>query len=84
MRLQKSEPIFNMAVDVMRPVFNYEPKYRVTVLTKEEWTRGPGTPPAVKELVWYTDGSRTRSVGVGGELRSESTDILLEGGSVSF
>ena len=25
-RLQKSDPIFNMAVDVMRPVFNLEPK----------------------------------------------------------
>jgi hypothetical protein len=29
------------------------------VLTREEWTRGPGTPPAVKGLVWFTDGSRT-------------------------
>jgi len=43
----------------MKPVFNLEPKYRVTLLTREEWTRGPGTPPAVKELIWYTDGSRT-------------------------
>jgi hypothetical protein len=29
------------------------------MLTREEWTRGPGTPPAVKGLVWFTDGSRT-------------------------
>ena len=28
------------------------------MLTREEWTRGPGTPPAVKGLVWFTDGSR--------------------------
>ena len=48
MRLQKSDPILNMRVGVMRPAFNFEPKYRVTVLTKEEWTRGRGTPPAVK------------------------------------
>jgi len=43
----------------MKPVLNLEPKYRVTVLTREEWTRGPGTPPVVKGLVWFTDGSRT-------------------------
>jgi hypothetical protein len=30
------------------------------VLTREEWTEGPGTPPSVKRLVWYTYGSRTR------------------------
>jgi len=30
-------------------------KYRVTILTREEWTRGPGTLPAVKELVWFSD-----------------------------
>ena len=28
-------------------------------MTKEEWTRGPGTPPTLKGLIWYTDGSRT-------------------------
>jgi hypothetical protein len=47
-----------MRVDVMKPVFNLDPKYRVTMLTTEEWTRGPRTPPAVKGLVWFTDGSR--------------------------
>jgi len=48
-----------MGVDVMRPVFNLEPKYRVTVLTREECTRGPETPLAVKGLVWFIVGSRT-------------------------
>ena len=43
----------------MKPVFNLEPKYRITMLTREEWTRGPVTPPAVQGLVWFTDGSRT-------------------------
>jgi hypothetical protein len=43
----------------MKPVFNLEPKYRVTMLAREKWTRGPGTPPAVKELICFTDGSRT-------------------------
>ena len=43
----------------MKPVFKLEPKYRVTMLIREEWTRGPRTPPAVKVLVWSTDGSRT-------------------------
>jgi hypothetical protein len=49
-RFQKSDPIFNMRVSVMKPVFNLEPKYRVTMLTKEEWTRGPRTTSAVKGL----------------------------------
>jgi hypothetical protein len=51
MSLQRSGPIFNMGVRVSRPVFNLEPKYRVIMLTGEEWTRRPGTPPVVKVLV---------------------------------
>jgi len=51
MRLQQSDPVFNMGVDVMRPTFNFEPKYRVTMLTREEWATGTGTPPAVKGIV---------------------------------
>jgi len=43
----------------MEPVFNLEPKCRVPILTREEWTRGPGRTPAVKGLIWFTDGSRT-------------------------
>ena len=44
MRLQLSEPSFNMGVDIIRPAFNFEPKYRVTRLTREEWSKGTGTP----------------------------------------
>ena len=33
-RLQMSDPIFNMGLDIMRPAFNLEPKYRVTMLTR--------------------------------------------------
>jgi hypothetical protein len=29
------------------------------MLTIEEWSRGPGTHPAVKGLIWYTDGYKT-------------------------
>jgi len=47
-----------MGFNFMRPVFNLEP-YKVTMLTREEWTRGLGTPSVVKGLVWFTDGSRT-------------------------
>ena len=43
----------------MKPVFKLEPKYRVTMLFREEWTRGPETPPMVKGIVWFRDGSRT-------------------------
>ena len=79
MWLHQSDPIFNMGVEFMRPAFNFEPKYRVTMLTIEEWTKGPGTPLATKGLIWYTDGSRRQ--GGGGGLELESMDNLQEGGS---
>ena len=60
----------------MRPVYNLEPKYRVTMLAREEWTRSPGTPPAVKGLAWYTDGSRT-GVGVYGQSVNRRLSIPL-------
>jgi len=59
MWLYRSDPIFNKAFGIMKPTFNLEPKYRVTVLTREEWIRGPGTPSVVKGLIWFTYGSRT-------------------------
>jgi hypothetical protein len=39
MRLQQADPIFNIGVDVMRSAFNLEPKHRVTMLTREDWTK---------------------------------------------
>jgi hypothetical protein len=66
MRLQQSDPILNMGVDVMRPAFNTELKYRVTKLTREDWTKGTGTPPVVKGLIWFADGSKMKEgIGVG-------------------
>lgn len=50
-QLQLSDPIFSIGVDVMRSAYNFESKYRVTTLTKEQRTRGPGTPPTVQGLV---------------------------------
>jgi ribonuclease HI len=49
-----------MGNDTMRPAYNFEPKCRVDMLTREEWTKGPESPPVVKGLFWYTDGSRTQ------------------------
>jgi hypothetical protein len=60
MQLQQPDPICNMGVDVMRPAFNLEPKYRVTILTREEWTNGAGTPPVVKGLSGVQMGPRGR------------------------
>jgi len=60
MRLQQSDPIFNMGVDVMRSAFNLEPNSRVTILTREDWTKATGAPPAVNGLVWFTVGSKMR------------------------
>ena len=60
MWLQQLDPIFNMGVDVMRPAYNFEPQYRVIMLTREDCTNATGVPPAVKGLVWFTDGSKMR------------------------
>jgi hypothetical protein len=60
-----------MGVDVMRPAFNLEPKYRVTMLTREEWTRRPGTFSVVKGLVWFKDGSRVME-GTGARVYGQS------------
>jgi hypothetical protein len=29
-------------------------------LTREDWTKGNGTPPTVKGLIWFTDGSKMK------------------------
>jgi len=49
-----------MGVDVMRPAYNFEPQYRVTMLTREDWIKVTGAPPTVKGLVWFIDGSKMR------------------------
>jgi hypothetical protein len=69
-----------MGVDVMRPKLKLEPKQRVTILTREEWTTGPGT-PVVQGFVRYTEGFRMK-VGSGlasiGNLWEEGTVFLWE------
>ena len=61
MQFQRSDPIFNMGVDVMKPAFNLECKYMVTMPTREEWTRGPVT-PVVKGFFCFNDVSRMMEV----------------------
>ena len=61
----------------MKPVFNLEPKYGVTLLTEEEWTRGPRAPPTAKGLVWYTDGSTTAGGGTGTGVYGQSVNRRL-------
>jgi hypothetical protein len=81
MQLQQSDPIFEMRIHVMRPEFNFEPKCRVTMLTREEWTKGTGTPPMVKGLVWFTDGSKMNEgagPGVCGKSVRRSLSFCLE------
>ena len=76
MRLQRSNPIFNMGVYVMRPAFNLEPKYRATILMREGWTKATGATPAVKGLVWFTDGSKMRE-GTGAGVYGQSAGRRL-------
>ena len=61
MRLQQSDPIYNMGVDVTGPTFNFESKYRVTILKREVWIKGPGAPPEIKGLVWFKNGSKMKA-----------------------
>jgi len=35
------------------------------MLTTEDWTKVTGTPPVVKGLVWFTDGSKMEGTGAG-------------------
>jgi hypothetical protein len=76
MRLQQSDPIFYMGIDVMRSAFNFEPKYRVTILTREDWTETTGAPAAVKGFVWFTDGPKTRE-GTGAGVYGQSVGRTL-------
>ena len=80
MRLQKLDPIFRMGNDIMRSAYKVEPKYRVT---REEWTKRPGSPPVVKGLVLYPDGSKTKRVagaGVYGQSFGRSISISISVG----
>jgi len=60
----------------MRSAFNFELKYRVTMLTREEWTRGTGTPHVLKGLIWCTDGSRMKE-GTGAGVYGQSVGRRL-------
>jgi len=65
-----------MGVDVMRPAYNFEPQYTVTMLTREDWTKATGAPPAVKGLVWFADGSKMRE-GTGAGVYGQSVGRRL-------
>jgi len=81
MWLQQPDPILSMGVDAMRPAFNFEPKYRATMLTREDWTKGTGAPPTVKGLTWFTDGFKMREeirAGVYGQSVGRRLSFSLE------
>jgi hypothetical protein len=64
MQLQQLDPIFQYGGQRYEPAFNLEPKHWVTTLTREEWSRRPGTTPGVEQLIWFTHGSK-REEGTG-------------------
>jgi hypothetical protein len=76
LRLQQSDPRFHMGVDVMRSAYNFEPQYRVTLLTREDWAKATGAPPAVKGLVWFIDGSNMKE-GTGAGVYGQSVGRRL-------
>ena len=64
-----------MGVDVMRPVYKFEPQYKVTMLTKQDWTKATCT-PTVKRLGWYKDWSKMRD-GTGAGVYGQSVGRRL-------
>jgi len=60
----------------MRPAFKFELKNMVTMLPREEWTRGPVTPPVVKGPIWFTYGSRMKE-GTGAGVHGQSVGRRL-------
>jgi hypothetical protein len=73
--------VFSHIFSLMEQKLCCEPRYRVTMLARGEWARCPGTPPMVKGLVWYTDGSKTvegTGVGVYGQSVNRRLSISLD------
>jgi hypothetical protein len=64
-----------MGLDAMRPTYNFETKYRVTMLTMEDCIKGNVTHPMIKGHVWFTDGSRMRG-GTGAGVYGQSVKSL--------
>jgi ribonuclease HI len=65
----------------MRSAFNLEPRYRVTMLMRDDWTKGQGATPEVKGLVWFTDGSKMKGgtgAGVYGQSLRRRLSFSLE------
>ena len=46
------------------------------MLTREDWTKATGTPPTVKGIAWYTDGSKMRE-GTGAGVYEQSVERRL-------
>ena len=53
--------MFNTGFGVVRLAFNLESQYIVILLLREVWTETAGVPPAIKGIVWFTDGSRMKA-----------------------
>jgi hypothetical protein len=55
------------------------------MLTREEWTRGPGTRPIVKGLIWFTNGSRmVEGTGAGSFWQSLGRKLSISLGKKSY
>jgi len=65
-----------MGVHVMRPAFNLEPKYKVTMLTREDCTLRSGPPPGNQRarLVyeWVQDEEEDRGWGLWAVLKKNA------------
>ena len=59
------------------PIFVYWTCDGTTLFwTREDWTKGTGTPPAVKGLIWFTDGFKMRE-GTGAGVYGQSVGRRL-------
>jgi hypothetical protein len=57
----------------------FEPKYRVRMLTRQEWTIGPKAPPAVQGPIWNTDESKKQKA-TGAGVFGQSSERRLSTG----
>jgi hypothetical protein len=60
-----------MRNDIVSLAHNFEPWCGFTMLTRQEWTTGPGQLPIVKKVFWYTDGFKK------GTVFQDETDFIL-------
>jgi hypothetical protein len=73
-RLQKSDPTLAWGSKLRGQLSILNPNMGL-LCWREEWTRGPGTPPIVKGVVWFTHGSKAGEGSMGNPSQEGSISL---------